>query len=168
MNALKNIVNWGAKIQRWIGVIVLFTIIASMTSGIFVRFIGYPFAWTEELCTVLFVWLSFMGASIAAQQRRHLCVDFIVGKFSPSVARTVQIITLITILFFLVVLCIGSIGLLPRTVHARSVALGIPRTVSYIPIAICSFYMFFAYLYDLLLLFRPHAPDNPAAQNPAR
>ena len=150
MKALKLFVEWGAKLQLGIGVLVLFTIVASMTAGIFMRFIGYPFTWTEELCTVLFVWLAFMGASVASWQRRHIYVDYLVAKCKPEVAKIVKIVSQILILIFLAVLFVGAVKFLPRTVHATTVALGIPRTVSYIPITICSFYMFFAYLYDLL------------------
>ncbi len=157
MKILKLIVDWGAKIQLHIGVAALFAIVVSMTAGVITRFWGHPFDWTEELCTVLFVWLSFMGAGVAAQQRRHICVDYIVAKFSPATARTVKIVTQVLVLVFLAVLFAGAVKFLPRTVHARTVALGIPRTVSYIPILICSFYMFFAYLYDLLAEIRPGA-----------
>jgi|GEM_PF-1284803 len=165
MKALKLFVDWGAKLQLAIGVLVLFSIVASMSGGIFMRFIGHPFTWTEELCTVLFVWLSFMGASVASWQRRHICVDLIVGKFSPAAARTVKIATLVLVLVFLAFLFVGAVKFLPRTVHATTVALGIPRTVSYIPITICSFYMFFSYLYDLLCVLKTPAEEaDPAVQ----
>ena len=164
MNILKNIVDWGAKIQLYIGAAVLFVIVASMTAGIITRFAGSPFIWTEELCSILFVWLSFMGASVAAQQRRHICVDYFVGLFNPKAAKTVKIITQALILIFLAVLFVGGCYLLPRSIHATSVALHIPRTVSYIPITICSFYMFFVYLYDLLAELKPPAAaSSPAA-----
>ncbi|MDR2945460.1 MAG: TRAP transporter small permease subunit [Candidatus Adiutrix sp.] len=160
MKVLKLIVDWGAKIQLHIGAAALFAIVVSMTAGVITRFFGHPFDWTEELCTVLFVWLSFMGAGVAAQQRRHICVDYIVAKVSPKAARTVKIVTLILVLVFLVVLFGGAVKFLPKTIYARTVALGIPRTVSYIPVAICSFYMFFAYLYDLLTELRFGAGDK--------
>ena len=164
MSVLEKIVYWGAKIQLYLGVAALFAIIVSMTGGIIMRFIGHPFAWTEELCTVLFVWLSFMGASVAAWQRRHICVDNIVGKLNPAMAKTMKIIILALILVFLVVLFAGAVKFLPRTVHATTVALGIPRYASYVPIAICSFYMFFAYLYDLLTVIRLPVTASTASQ----
>jgi TRAP-type C4-dicarboxylate transport system permease small subunit len=164
MSILKKFVDWGAKIQLYIGVAVLFAIVASMTAGVFMRFIGYPFTWTEELCTVLFVWLSFMGASVASWQRRHICVDFITGRFSPAIAKTVKTITLALVLVFLAFLFVGAVKFLPKTVHATTVALGIPRTASYLPITICSFYMFFAYLYDLLTTLKSTAEEQ-SAQN---
>jgi TRAP-type C4-dicarboxylate transport system permease small subunit len=160
MKMLKLFVDLGAKLQLAIGTLVLFTIVASMSAGIFMRFIGYPFTWTEELCTVLFVWLSFMGASVASWQRRHIYVDYIVGKCSPAAAKAVKIVTLVLVLIFLLVLFIGAVKFLPRTVHATTVALGIPRTASYIPITICSCYMFFAYLYDLLIALKTPAMER--------
>lgn len=157
MNILKSIADWGGKLQLYLGVAALFIIVASMTVGVITRFFGHPFDWTEELCTVLFVWLSFMGAGVAAQHRRHICVDYIVAKVSPAAARTVKIVTLVLVLVFLVILFVGAVKFLPTTVYAKTVALGIPRTVSYIPIAICSFFMIFTYLHDLITEIRTPA-----------
>jgi len=135
----------------FIGVIAMAGIVCVMSAGVIARYVfNSPFDWTEELATVLFIWLSFMGTSVATWQRRHVNVDFIVGMFKPSVAKIARIISIIIVLIFLVFMCIGSFALLPKVLIQRSVALGIPRYVSYLPITICSFYMIFAFFLDLI------------------
>jgi TRAP-type C4-dicarboxylate transport system permease small subunit len=38
-----------------------------------------PLAWTEELATMLFAWLVFLGASLALKKNEHFAIDVVVN-----------------------------------------------------------------------------------------
>ncbi len=45
-----------------------------------------PIAWTEELATMLFAWLVFIGASVALKKNEHFAIDVVV-KLLPAPMR---------------------------------------------------------------------------------
>ncbi|ADK83249.1 TRAP transporter small permease [Sediminispirochaeta smaragdinae] len=151
LKTLKGLVMLGEKIQMIAGVLVLGTIILVMTAGIISRYVfNSPFDWTEELCTFLFIWLSFLGAGVASAKRRHVSVDFITGKLSPKHRDIVKMCTVILIIFLMILIFLGSIILLPQMDTHASVALDIPRVYFYLPILIVSFYMTVVYVVELI------------------
>lgn len=162
---LRKIVNRGMVILRAIGAICLLGIVLTITAGIVSRyFFGAPFTWTEELATVLFIWLSFMGAGAVAGKRSHVAVDFLTSKFSPQLKNGVRIICDILIIILLSVMFLGGIKLLPRMTHV-TVALGIPRYLNYIPVTVSSFYMILVYVEDLIMFFFPQLYEKSQKQD---
>lgn len=43
----------------------------------------YPFPWLEEVCGFLFVWICFLGASIALQENAHVSIDLMMERLRP-------------------------------------------------------------------------------------
>jgi len=152
-------------IQRAIGALCLLGIVLIITAGIISRyFFNSPFTWTEELATILFIWLSFMGAGAVAGKRAHVAVDFLTGKFSPRVRDRVRIVCSLLIILLLGVMFLGGILLLPKMTHV-TIALRIPRYFYYIPITVSSFYMIMVYVEDLLIFFFPGLYKDIDAKN---
>jgi len=44
------------------------------------RFVGDAGSWSVELCTYLFIWMVFVGASLALKRREHFAVEVIVDR----------------------------------------------------------------------------------------
>ena len=42
-----------------------------------------PIVWSEELTTLCYQWLSYLGAALAVRYRAHYGVDFVVGLLGP-------------------------------------------------------------------------------------
>jgi len=55
-------------------------------SVVFRYVLNSPLAWTEELASLLFAWLTFVGAYIGARFRSHIAIDTLV-IFLPARAR---------------------------------------------------------------------------------
>ena len=56
---------------------------------VFYRYVlNAPLLWPEELARYLQIWLTFVGASIAIQERGHVQVEFLVHRLSPSGRRS--------------------------------------------------------------------------------
>ncbi len=68
------------------GLLVLFISAVIVLSVLFRYFFGNPIIWAEEACIASFVWLSFIGASIALKRNRHIRIDTFV-KYLPKPGR---------------------------------------------------------------------------------
>lgn len=164
MNALKKL-NWIFYwISKKLGAFVLGVLVAVITVAVVARyFFGHPFAWTEELCTFLFIWFSFLGATLATYEKRHVSVDIVVSRLPKLVNRIIKLFSNILILVFFVLLVVGSFILFPTMLHV-SVALKIPKYCYYFPIALSSAMMFFMYVADTIEFIREWMKEGEEAE----
>lgn len=65
---------------------------------------GHAFGWGEEFPIFIFLWVSFIAASIAYRDGSHLSVDFIADKFPEGIQKILTFINLILSLAFVLVL----------------------------------------------------------------
>jgi len=83
---------------------------AAMTIIIFLQIIFRYFllqslSWSEEIARYLFVWLTFLGASVVARSRSHITVSSIVNSIKPErIRKGFQTIAEILVLLFLYIL----------------------------------------------------------------
>jgi TRAP-type C4-dicarboxylate transport system permease small subunit len=69
----------------------LATTLGAMTTIVFVSVIfryvlNRPLAWTEELASLLFAWITFVGAFVGFRSRSHIAIDTLM-VFLPERAR---------------------------------------------------------------------------------
>lgn len=50
-------------------------------------------SWSEELATYLFIWLTFIGASIATRERTHINVEMLISSIKSEKVKKIFIIT---------------------------------------------------------------------------
>ncbi len=68
-----------------------------------------PLIWTEELATIFFVWVVFIGASLALKRNEHFAVELIQRRLSIKDRRLVGIIVgVFLVVFSLLVLIEGA------------------------------------------------------------
>src|ERR1700712_4464219 len=79
-------------------VVVLFT-------GVVARYVFHaPLIWTDELASILFLWLAMLGSVIALQRSEHMRLTALVGGMSPAGrARTEALASAAVALFLLMV-----------------------------------------------------------------
>ena len=69
------------RIEKIIGMFFLACIVVVIGYQVIARSIfGASLPWAEELATYLFIWISFVGASIAYKQRSHIVIKTFVDK----------------------------------------------------------------------------------------
>ncbi len=101
---------------------------------------GEQVKWSEELATVLLVWVSFLGIAAAFEARAHLGLDFLVGKFSSGARRRCALAAhLFTIAFVIAGFLVGggelahkalvNLNILPA-LQVSDVVLSLPLPVS--------------------------------------
>ena len=65
------------------------TLLVSVMLGVITRAFGEPLIWTDELASILFLWLAMLGSVIALQRTEHMRLTAVIGGMSPSArART--------------------------------------------------------------------------------
>ncbi len=59
------------------------------TSIVFRYLLNSPLTWTEELASLLFAWLTFLGAYVGFRSRSHISIDTVVIFLPQSVRRSI-------------------------------------------------------------------------------
>ncbi|HHW07218.1 MAG TPA: TRAP transporter small permease [Clostridia bacterium] len=60
-------------------IIVIFTVLLILVfSQVITRYVfSFTFSWAEQMARLMFVWISLIGASLAAKKKQHLRVSFV-------------------------------------------------------------------------------------------
>ena len=129
---------------------VLAVIICTVTAGVVSRYVfNKPFIWTEELCTVLLIYLAFCSAPMATISKEHIVADFLLNMIPPKFQKILSVfIRLVEITFFLA-LTISCARFIPGRTF-RSAVLGITRHAYYIPVLVGSAAMVYSLLVHML------------------
>jgi tripartite ATP-independent transporter DctM subunit len=74
-------------------------------AGVFSRFVLHsPVTWSDELASILFLWLAMLGAVIALQRGEHMRLTAIVGGLSPRWRPRAEALAVAAPALFLIVL----------------------------------------------------------------
>lgn len=98
-----------------------------------------PSSWTDELATLMVIWLALLGGSAAFARQAHLGVDFLVEKLTPSHRRVAEVVVYGVVAFFAVaVLIVGGYHLVSLTLLTNQVspALGVRMGYVYLSLPI--------------------------------
>ena len=72
-----------ALITEPIAAIVVVAEILVLLTGVIARFaFNHPLTWSDELASIMFLWLAMLGAAIAQRRGQHMRMTALVGMFS--------------------------------------------------------------------------------------
>jgi len=78
---------------------------ASVSIQVISRYVfGHAFGWGEEFPIFIFLWVSFIAASVAYREGSHLSVDFVADKFPKGIQKVLTFVNLVLSLVFVFVL----------------------------------------------------------------
>lgn len=119
-----------------------------------------PSSWTEELATMLLIWVSLLGASVAFSEKGHLGVDYFVSKLPEKAKSAVEIIVYLLVAFFAAMLLIyGGWKLVALTLstNQRSPALDVNMGHVYLALPISGL---FIVLFSLEMIVEKLSPSR--------
>ncbi|MCI0499117.1 MAG: TRAP transporter small permease [Planctomycetales bacterium] len=126
-------------------ILIMAALVLDVLWGVFSRYaIGHQTNWTEEVATILLMWISLLGGGLAYAEKGHLGVDYFTGKLVPSAQRLNDIIVhLIVGLFAAASMVYGGWLLFSRTLQAGQTlpALQIQAGYKYIIVPISGCFM---------------------------
>lgn len=101
-----------ALVDRFIGVITEFPAavlvlleILVLFSGVISRYVlHHPLTWSDELASILFLWLAMFGAVIALRRSAHMRMTALVDMASPSTRAFLDLLAVVAAAMFLVLI----------------------------------------------------------------
>ncbi|PJG84720.1 TRAP transporter small permease [Conservatibacter flavescens] len=148
------------KILSTLCIFICIGLVISVVWQVFSRYVlNDPSTITEELSRFLFIWVGLIGAAYGLGQKKHLAIDLLLTKLEtqPKKHNTVKlIISGISLLFIMVVMCYGGSRLVLDTLNAgqTSPVLGIQMGLVYAAIPVSGFFMLIFLLRDLAEEYR--------------
>lgn len=136
-----------ARLDELIAIVCLVVIVVAVSWGVVTRYIlPQPAAWTYEVATIVFSWLVFFGAAAGIRRRMHSDIDILVATFPPYWQRIVAIFNwwLLTAFFALLIVLFIWQSVVGHSVY--TIALSLPRSVVYAPLALASLMMLLQHL----------------------
>ena len=114
--------------------VILFSAMVGVTAiGVFCRYVlNAALPWAEEADRYLFIWLTFVGASITMRHKAHIAVDVLVRSFRPGPRKWVALASEACVLLFLVIVFYASGPVIEITSDTRATATNIPISWVYL------------------------------------
>src|SRR6516162_2498899 len=77
--------------------------IAILFAGVMARYVlRQPLIWSDELASILFLWLAMLGAAVAFRRSEHMRMTAIVGSAGPAMRAYLDLVATCAALAFLV------------------------------------------------------------------
>ena len=133
---------WATAIDRAIGAIVTpiaaFLVIVEvviLAAGVFTRYVlGNPLVWSDELATIIFLWLAMLGSVVAYRRGEHIRLSVLVRRSPPRTRAILEAISSVVTAIFVIELMPASIKFFKQEQIDVTPALSIPQ--SYVVLAI--------------------------------
>ncbi|MCV6905976.1 MAG: TRAP transporter large permease subunit [Achromobacter xylosoxidans] len=120
-NALGHLVEIPAAILVIAEIVILF-------SGIVARYVLHtPLVWSDELASILFLWLAMLGAVIAFRRGEHMRMGALVNRASPATRALLDMVAVAAALAFLLLLQAPGYEYASEERYVTTAALEIPN-----------------------------------------
>lgn len=134
------------KVNKFLKVLVfllLFTSMISLFLQVIFRFvIDFPISWANELSRYLMVWLTFIGASLAARNNGLIKLEVLLNIIPANYQKIIGFVAGIIVFLFLFMLIYYGISILETVNMQTSPALHISMAIPYSAIPIGGILMF--------------------------
>jgi TRAP-type transport system small permease protein len=133
----KSVIGALERVEEWITFFFLMVMCVFLLLQLFSRFVlNSPLLFTEEVSRFSYVWITFIGMSLATKTGDHIKVDFFVGLLPVAVRMVVGKIVNTVSLLILLYLCWLGIRFLAFSGMNESAALKLPLNFVYVSLPI--------------------------------
>ncbi|KQT61861.1 MULTISPECIES: TRAP transporter large permease subunit [unclassified Aureimonas] len=152
------------QIERWLRAAVEIPAAAVVVAEVVILFVGVvaravfrdPIIWTDELASILFLWLAMLGSAIAVQRGMHMRLTFFTSMMSPRVRLFAETLSICTMGLFLIAIMHPALYYVDDQSFVETPALGWSGTVRALAIPVG---LGIALLSSLLRLARQNVRD---------
>ena len=97
-------------VSEWPAMVLVLAEVGVLLSGVVARYVFHePFVWSDELASILFLWLSMLGAVIALRRGAHMRMTALVVHCRPQTQFFLDVFALAAALVFLVLLMMPAL-----------------------------------------------------------
>lgn len=123
---------------EWTVTLMMSALVLVVLWQVFTRYaLRHPSSWTDELATLLIVWVALLGASVAFARHAHLGVDVFVARVSQRSRIKWEILVYLLIAFFAgVILTYGGARLVALTLMTHQVSPALGVKIGYVYLAL--------------------------------
>ncbi len=165
MRAADRFLGWVGLAELGLCVALIIAIVGTVALQVITRtFFNLPLGWVEEVAGFCFIWATFLGASVALKQFRHIAIKTFVSRLGPRPEALVRAATYAAICFVMVVLVREAWGVIPIESRSTSVGLPIrlPRSLFFsVPLFTSALLMILTAAYLCLAFLRQAATGTP-------
>lgn len=136
----------------------MIALIGVITLQIVSRVFFTSVSWTEEVARFLLIWITFLGATLAFHQGRHIAVTLLRDSLPPGLRRIVSGVGVIVTIAFLVTLTVIGWQYMNVQSFQKSPSLRISMTYVYSVMPFCAALMAGLSVIDFVRLLAGQAP----------
>ncbi len=120
------------RLEEILSVALVTAMCAVVALQVFCRLVlGSPLSWSEELATILFVWVTMIGASLALKRGEHFAVELLQARLPSAGRRTAGVLVGLLLTVFSLILLVKGFEMAWRNIPVRTPAMEIPRALPY-------------------------------------
>src|SRR5690606_8387084 len=98
------------KVVEACAVLIIIAEIAILFSGVVARYVLHvPLVWSDELASILFLWLSMLGAVIALRRGEHMRMTAFIDRVEPRTRVLLEVFALAASLAFLLMIFLPAL-----------------------------------------------------------
>jgi tripartite ATP-independent transporter DctM subunit len=136
---------WARAVDHAIGMVVeplaallVVVEVVILSAGVFTRYVlGNPLVWSDELATIVFLWLAMLGAVVAYRRGEHISLSVLVRRSPPRTRAVLEAISSVVTAIFVIELMPATFKFFKQEVIDLTPALNIPRSYEVLAIIIC-------------------------------
>lgn len=145
------------KIVKLLSFLCMLTI-AGLTLIVFMqvasRMMKISLPWTEELARLLVIWLTFLGSSLAIQQKMHLSVNYFVNLAAKKFRILIGLLVYSLMIVLFSIFVVYGFKLTMASMNSTSSALQWPMGIFYVVIPLSSIISIYFVVLNMLTLAR--------------
>ena len=106
---MQRVIDWLFRGLEWLMVIAMAIMVVLVFGNVVMRYgFNSGLMLSEELSRWLFVWMTFLGAVVALNERAHLGTDSLISRLPPGGKKVCLLLTLLLMLFLTWLVFLGS------------------------------------------------------------
>lgn len=157
---MKKIYKWYCRIEMVLACAAFFTIIALTFSNAVLRALNHPIVANDDICTLLFAWVSFMGADIAMRSNRLVGMDLVTMNLPIKLQKVLQLVVYLIMGVTLVMLAIQGYKLAVMNWNRFFNTLPVSYGVVTLSLAVCGVQMLLTLAIKITVLLRHFGDDS--------
>jgi tripartite ATP-independent transporter DctM subunit len=100
--------------------------IAVLLAGVVSRFVfHHPFVWSDELASILFLWLAMLGSAVALERTQHMRLTAVVSWMPPGLRARAEVLAVAVPALFLAIVLPWAINYAEEEIYITTPALGL-------------------------------------------
>ena len=127
---------WARKLERFAGrvlevpaALLVLAEICVLLAGVIGRYVfHHPLIWSDELASMLFLWLAMLGSAVAFQRGEHMRMTAVVSNVGPQARAFLDVIATAAALAFLVLILPHALAYAQEEAVIRTPALDIQNS----------------------------------------